>query len=67
MVSHHEVVRDTTESGVARMIVAMAVIMPAVGLMQTLANVGDYRQPAVAVAVWAALFGVAAWLLPRAR
>jgi hypothetical protein len=67
VVSHHEVVRDTTESGVARMITVMAVIMPAVGLMQTLANVGDYRQPAVAVAVWVALFGVAAWLLPRAR
>ncbi len=65
--SHHEVVRDTTESGVARMITAMAVIMLAVGLMQTLANLGDYRQPAVAVAVWAALFAAAAWLLPRAR
>jgi hypothetical protein len=67
VVSHHEVVRDTTQSGVARMITAMAVLMPAVGLMQTLANLGDYRQPAVAVAVWAALFPAAAWLLPRAR
>jgi hypothetical protein len=67
VVSHHEVVRDTTESGVARMIVALAVITPAAGLMQTLANAGDYRQPAVAVAVWVALFAAAAWLLPRAR
>jgi hypothetical protein len=41
--------------------------MPAVGLMQTLANLGDYRQPAVAVAVWGALLAAAAWLLPRAR
>ncbi len=67
MVSHHEVVRDTAESGVTRMITAMAVIMPVAGLLQTLANLGDYRQPAVAVAVWAALFPAAAWLLPRAR
>ena len=57
VVSHHEVVRDTTESGLARLIDAMAVIMPAAGLIQTLANLGDYRQPAVAVAVWAALLG----------
>jgi hypothetical protein len=67
VVSHHEVVRDTAESGVARMITAMAVIMPAAGLLQTLANLGDYRQPALAVAVWAALFAAAGWLLPRAR
>jgi hypothetical protein len=67
MLSHQEVVRDTAESGVARMITAMAMLMPAVGLMQTLANLGDYRQPAVAVAVWAALFPAAGWLLPRAR
>jgi hypothetical protein len=67
VVSHHEVVRDTTETAVARMVTAMALLMPAVGLMQTLANLADYRQPAVAVAVWAALFPAAAWLLPRAR
>jgi hypothetical protein len=67
VVSHHEVVRDTAESGVARMITAMALVMPAVGLLQTLANLGDYRQPGVAVAVWAALLAAAAWLLPRSR
>ena len=67
MVSHHEVVRDTTESGLARLIDALAVIMPVAGLFQTLANLGDYRQPAVAVAVWAGLLAAAAWLLPRVR
>jgi hypothetical protein len=67
VVSHHEVVRDTTESGLARLIDALAVIMPVAGLFQTLANLGDYRQPAVAVAVWAGLLAAAAWLLPRAR
>jgi hypothetical protein len=29
VVSHHQVVRDTAESGVARMITAMALLMPA--------------------------------------
>jgi hypothetical protein len=67
VVSHHQVVRDATESGAARMVTAMAALMPALGLLQTLASLGDYRQPAVAVAVWAALFGAAAWLLPRGR
>jgi hypothetical protein len=67
VVSHHEVVRDTTESGLARLIGALAVIMPVAGLLQTLASLGDYRQPAVVVTVWAALLVSAAWLLPRAR
>jgi hypothetical protein len=67
VVSHHEVVRDTTESGLVRLIGALAVVMPVAGLLQTLANLGDYRQPAVTVAVWAGLLVAAAWLLPRAR
>ncbi len=67
MVSHHEVVRDTTESGLARLIGAMAVFLPAAGLIQTLTSLGDYRQPAVTIAVWAALLVSAAWLLPQAR
>jgi hypothetical protein len=67
VVSHHEVVRDTTESGLARLIGAMAVFLPAAGLIQTLTSLEDYRQPAVTVAVWAALLASAAWLLPQAR
>jgi hypothetical protein len=67
VVSHHEVVRDTTESGLARLIGALAVVMPVAGLLQTLANLGDYRQPTVTVAVWTGLLVAAAWLLPRAR
>lgn len=65
--SHHEVVRDTTESGLRRMIGALAVIMPSAALIQVLANLGDYRQPAVAVAVWLAMFPAAFWLVPRIR
>ncbi|HET9970820.1 MAG TPA: hypothetical protein VFQ68_21470 [Streptosporangiaceae bacterium] len=67
MVSHHEVVRDTTESGLARLIGALAVMTPVTGLFQTLVSMSDYRQPAVTLAVWAGLLAAAAWLLPRAR
>ena len=65
MVSHQEAVRDVTESGMRRMVTAMAAILPLAALIEVLTNLGDYRQPAVAVAVWLAVFGVAAWLVPR--
>ena len=67
MVSHHQVVRDTTESGLAGLVAVLAVVLPSAGLLQTLDSLADYRQPAVAAGVWAALLGSAAWLLPRAR
>ena len=65
MVSHHQAVRDVTESGLRRMVGAMAAILPLAALIQVLANLSDYRQPAVAVAVWLAMFAAAAWLVPR--
>jgi hypothetical protein len=65
VVSHHQAVRDVTESGMRRMIGAMAAILPFAALIQVLANLSDYRQPAVAVAVWLAMFAAAAWLVPR--
>ena len=65
MVSHHEAVRDFTESGLRRMVGAMAAILPFAALIQVLANLSDYRQPAVAIAVWLAMFVAAAWLVPR--
>jgi len=64
-VSHHQAVRDVTESGLRRMVGAMAAILPLAALIQVLANLSDYRQPAVAVAVWLAMFAAAAWLVPR--
>jgi len=67
VVSHHEVVRNTTESGLARLIGALAVMTPVTGLFQTLVSMSDYRQPAVTITVWAGLLAAAAWLLPRAR
>ncbi len=65
MVSHHEAVRDATESGMRPMVGAMAAILPFAALIQVLANLSDYRQPAVAVGVWLAMFAAAAWLVPR--
>jgi hypothetical protein len=67
MVSHHEVVQDFTEVGLLRMVGALAIILPSAALLQVLANVHDYRQPAVAIAVWLAMFAAAGWLVPRLR
>jgi hypothetical protein len=65
VVSHQEAVRDFTESGLRRMVTVMAAILPLAALIQALANLSDYRQPAVAIAVWLAMFAAAAWLVPQ--
>ena len=67
MVSHHKVAMDTAEAGLMRLVRALAVILPCVALVQVLANPGDYRQPAAAIAVWLAVLGASAWLVPRLR
>ena len=67
MVSAHKVVGDVAEAGLLRMIGTIAVILPAVALVQVLANAHDYRQPAAVIAVWLAVLGAAAWLTPRMR
>ena len=67
MVSTHKVVGDVAEAGLLRMIGTIAVILPAVALVQVLANAHDYRQPAAVIAVWLAVLGAAAWLAPRMR
>ena len=41
--------------------------LPAVALIQVLANAHDYRQPAAVIAVWLVVLGAAAWLSPRMR
>lgn len=65
MVSHHEAVRDFAEFGLRRIVGAMAAILPFTALVQVLANLHDYYQPAVVVAVWLAMFAAGAWLVPR--
>ena len=67
MVTHREVVRDTAEFGLRRMVGAMAAILPLAALIQELANRSDYRQPAVAAGIWLAVFGAGAWFVPRMR
>jgi hypothetical protein len=67
VVSHQEVVHDAAEFGLLRMVRALAVLFPSAALIQVLANLNDYRQPAVAVVVWLAMFPAAAWLVPRMR
>ena len=67
MVSHREVVRDTAEFGLRRMVGAMAAILPLAALIQVLANWSDYRHPAVAAGIWLAVFAAGGWLLPRMR
>jgi hypothetical protein len=66
VVSHHEVTRGAAESGLRRMVGVSAAVLPFASLVLVLANLRDYRVPAVAVAVWLAMFAVAAWLVPRA-
>ena len=67
MVSPHTVTRDIAEAGLMRMVGTIAVLPPCIALIQVLADAHEYRQPAVAVAVWLAVLGAAAWLVPRMR
>lgn len=62
---HHGVVRDATEFALLRMIRLLAVIFPLASLIQVLVNLHEYRQPAVPIAVWLAMFPVGLWLAPR--
>src|SRR5579862_4584388 len=65
VVSHHQAVREVTEPGLQRMVGAMAATLPLAALIQALATMDDYYQPAVAVAVWLAVLAAGAWLVPR--
>jgi hypothetical protein len=67
MVSPQAAARDIAEAGVTRILTTIAVIPPSIALVQVLASAHSYRLPALAVAVWLAVLGAAAWLLPRMR
>lgn len=62
-----EVVRHAAESGIPRMVGAVAAILPFTLLVQALAHPGNYRQPAVPALVWVGLLAGAGWLVPRSR
>jgi hypothetical protein len=67
MVSGGDAARKAYESELPRMVAAVAVIWQATLLVQVLAFLHDYRQPAVPIAVWLGLTAAAGWLVPRAR
>lgn len=67
MTTRDELVRDTAESGIPRVVGAVAALLPLTLLVQTLVHLGDYRQPAVPVLVWLGILAAAAWLVPRSR
>jgi hypothetical protein len=67
VVSPQKVARDTTETGLTRLVAALAVILPSFALIQVLANARDYRQPAAAVTVWLAVLGAGVWFARRPR
>jgi hypothetical protein len=67
MLSRDGLVQQTYATGLPRMVVAVAVVWQFAMLIQVLAYLHDFRQPAVLAAVWLGLLAAAVWLLPRAR
>jgi hypothetical protein len=49
------------------MVAAVAALLPLTAMIQVLAELRDYRQPVVPVAVWLGVLAAAVWLVPRAR
>jgi hypothetical protein len=66
-VSPHTATRDIAQAGLMRVIYTVAFVPPCLALVQVLADAHDYRLPAVAIAVWLAVLGAVAWLVPRIR
>jgi hypothetical protein len=67
MVSRDGPVRDAGESELPRAVAAVAAVWQLTLLVQVLAYLHEYRQPAVPVAAWLGLLAAALWLVPRAR
>ena len=67
MVSHAGAVRDVIDAAVPRIVAILAAVLPIGLLAQVLGELGDYRHPAVPVAVWLSLLVAALWLIPRVR
>jgi hypothetical protein len=67
VLSRDGLVQETYAAGLPRMVAAVALTWQFAILIQVLAYLRDFRQPAIPVLVWLGLLGAAAWLLPRAR
>jgi signal transduction histidine kinase len=58
---------DAYDFDLSRMAGTVAAIWQVTLLIQVLAYLHNYRQPAVVIAVWVGLLAAAVWLVPRAR
>ncbi len=67
MVSRSPVLGEAQEYELPRMAGLVAAVWQLAVLVQVLAYLHDFRQPAVPVAVWFGLLAAAVWLVPRAR
>jgi hypothetical protein len=67
MVSQAAVVRDAYDVELPRMAAMIAAVWQITLLIQVVAYLPDYRQPAVVTGVWLVMLAVAAWLVPQAR
>ena len=67
LVSRAGAIQEFTDSAAPRFVGILAVILPAALLIQALASLPDYWQPAVPVVVWVGMLATAAWLVPRAN
>ena len=67
MVSRAAVVSDAYDGELPRVAAMLAAIWQITLLIQVVAYLPDYRQPAVVTGVWLGMLAAAAWLVPRAR
>jgi hypothetical protein len=67
MASRAMLLPDAQDSELPRMVGLVVAVWQLTLLLQVLAYMHYYRQPAVPVAVWLGLLAAAAWLVPRAR
>jgi hypothetical protein len=67
MVSRDGVMQEAYDFELPRAVGVVAAIWQLTLLIQVLAYLHDYRQPAVPVAVWIGMLAAAVWLVPRAR
>ncbi|HEY1642804.1 MAG TPA: hypothetical protein VGG35_19085 [Streptosporangiaceae bacterium] len=67
MVSRAAVVSDAYDSELPRMAAMLAAVWQITLLIQVVAYLPDYRQPAVVTGVWLGMLAAAAWLVPQAR
>jgi hypothetical protein len=60
------VVSDAYETGLPRVVAGVAAVWQVAIVVQVIAYLPDYRQPAVVIGVWLAMLVAAVWLVPRA-